>query len=666
MKVFDNKVYLILFAILLFLFFLGNVSFGEKINKCLLCHKIKKAPKVLENGEKLTLYVNPQKYKASVHGNIDCIFCHLEIGSNHPKPIKIKSRREYINQISKNCIKCHPPVVISKSPAHAKIIKRKDVTCADCHGSHYIKSIKNWKKAVSTSNYCLMCHRFKIVKTLPNGEKISLKVYPLKLKNSVHGKVGCASCHYDFSKTRHPVYNFKSKKIYEIKLSKKICQRCHTDEKLKKNPAHYTLSRTSPCIKCHGYHNVKPAKLAKVVSISDYCLNCHSRELYKKMQNGEILSLKVNKSQILNSVHKRLVCSDCHKGFSVKTHPIKTYRSIAEFRKKAQEICNNCHKKEVNEYINSAHAIAKLRGNKKAPDCLSCHGYHKVIKITNNISMRYNLCVKCHTKEDKVYKDSIHYKAFEKGRKNAPVCSSCHGAHKVLPVNIADISKACVNCHKGVKVAHNKWLYNPPFKLVSFVDVHFKGSSCAVCHTSADKAVVLTLVTYDNKPLTIEELAKLTHWKEKDIKAKLDLNRDNLVQKEELWQFIKLVKEKTEAALKGRLDVVNANNAHKILSKNRAIKNCATCHDPEAKFVGRLEINEENGKVERIALEKSAVNSAYAIPNIKDFYVLGLTKISLLDLLFVVALIAGAGVVIGHVSLRIITIPVRRKRREGR
>ena len=66
MKIFINKnFYFILFFILLFIsFFLGKVSFANKNSKCLICHKTKKAHKVLESGEKLSLYVNPKKYKA--------------------------------------------------------------------------------------------------------------------------------------------------------------------------------------------------------------------------------------------------------------------------------------------------------------------------------------------------------------------------------------------------------------------------------------------------------------------------------------------------------------------------------------------------------------------------------------------------------------------------
>jgi len=125
------------------------------------------------------------------------------------------------------------------------------------------------------------------------------------------------------------------------------------------------------------------------------------------------------------------------------------------------------------------------------------------------------------------------------------------------------------------------------------------------------------------------------------------------------------LKEKTRAELKGKLVIMSPNDAHKITSKKEAVKDCAICHSPEAVFKGRLEINRLGEKSEKFELEKAALNSFKAIPNIKDFYVLSLTKINILDTLFILAVIAGVAVAGGHIFLRIITAPIRRKRRGG-
>ncbi|WP_051920801.1 multiheme c-type cytochrome [Thermodesulfobacterium hydrogeniphilum] len=515
------------------------------------------------------------------------------------------------------------------------------------------------------NNYCMSCHRFSFIKTLPSGEKISVKINPKEIKNSVHGKFKCIACHSDFLRGKHPSYKFRSKKEYMIKMSKIVCQRCHTDKSLRKNPVHYNLSKTAPCIKCHGYHNVKPIKVARGGSENQYCLLCHSRPLTKKMENGEILSVQVKENVLMNSVHKKLKCIDCHKEFSKGKHPFRSFKSIKEYRAQANNICKQCHTKEMQQFEKSIHAQALVKG-KNAPDCLKCHGYHNVVKISNNKQLQFNLCVNCHKKEAQAFEESIHYKALSENKSNSPTCSSCHKAHDVLSTNIANINKSCIKCHKGIKEAHNKWLYNPPFTLKSFVDVHFKGASCSACHVNGNKAIILTLINKsNNKPLTLEKISELLNLDPAGVKEKIDLNGDNIIEEKELWQFLNFLKPQVKIDLKGRLDIINANDAHRIVSKKDAIKDCTVCHNPQAKFVGKFEINKEGAKPEKINMERKVVNSIYAIPNIRDFYVLGLTKITILDIIFVLAALGGLAFAFGHLGLRIITTPIRRKRRGG-
>ncbi|QER42233.1 cytochrome c family protein [Thermodesulfobacterium sp. TA1] len=528
-------------------------------------------------------------------------------------------------------------------------------------------SLKEWKQKASFDEYCMSCHKIDLKKNLKSGETLDLKVNLNEIKQSVHGKFQCIICHSDFSKTKHPTYNFKNKREYAVTLSKTICQKCHTDASLKRNPVHYNISKTASCIECHGYHGVKPAKIAKHLPENQYCLTCHSRNITKKFENGEVLSVRVDGAHLLNSVHKDLKCSDCHKGYSKTEHPIKKIASLKEYRKQAIEVCKQCHTKETEQFNKSIHAKAFYQGKENAPDCLKCHDYHKVARILPNNELKLNLCASCHGEEAKAYKESIHFKALSEAKPNAPNCSNCHKAHDVLPINMANLNDSCLACHKDSKKAHNKWLYNPPFTLESFVDVHFKGSSCSACHAKGEKAVILTLVNKDKKtPFTIDELSKVLNWDVEQVVEKIDFNKDGLIQEKELWEFLGTVKQKVKVELKGRIDITNPNDAHKILSKKEAIKDCAVCHSSEAKFVGVLEINKEGEKTLKTSVDRKVLNSFYAIPNVKDFYVLGLSRISVLDVLFVLAVVCGLGFGLGHLGLRIITTPIRRKRREGK
>ncbi|WP_460178004.1 cytochrome c family protein [Thermodesulfovibrio hydrogeniphilus] len=646
-----------------------NDAVSDDAKSCLRCHGIKTLQKLTEKGDKISLFVDGAKFEKSAHGAMDCSSCHPNINlKNHPKPRKIANKRVYTEEFSKNCLTCHQKTSLLKPRVHGVVATKGEVLCSECHDAHYMTSIKKWKDSTSFTEYCMACHKTSMTRRLPSGETVSLKVNSDEIKKSVHGNFQCIVCHSGFSKKEHPIYNYKSRNEYKAGLSKEICQKCHTDEQLKKNPTHYALTKTASCIECHGYHGVKSAKVAKNLPENQYCLNCHSRALTMKMKNGETLSVQVKEADILNSVHKKQKCTDCHKEFSTTQHPVRTFESVADYRAQSKQICNSCHQNEVKKFDISIHAEAVKKGNAQAPDCLKCHGEpHKVASISKDKSASLELCVKCHSDSGKAFKNSVHFTAMNQGKKDAPDCVSCHNAHDVLSTNIAKLGDSCIRCHKDAKTTHNKWLWNPPFRLTSFVETHFKSATCSSCHTSGEKAIILTLFDRaKGKPLTAEEVAKVLGVDVKEVKAKVDFNSDGKIQENELWQFMKMISDKTKANLSGRIDIAIANDAHKIEAKDKAIKDCAVCHNPSAPFTGKLEINQEGAKPVKFALETKTVNSAFAIPNIKDFYVLGLTKIKILDTLFFLALLAGIAVPIGHITLRILTAPIRRKRREGK
>jgi hypothetical protein len=77
-------------------------------------------------------------------------------------------------------------------------------------------------------------------------------------------------------------------------------------------------------------------------------------------------------------------------------------------------------------------------------------------------------------------------------------------------------------------------------------------------------------------------------------------------------------------------------------------------------------IKKADGKPILFKAKKEVVNSFYTIVPATKFYALGSTSIKLFDILFVVALLGGIAVPIGHISLRIITSPLRSLRKMGK
>src|SRR5262245_47883951 len=70
----------ILFFILI-LSILTLRSFAEDLSNdvCLSCHNDPELVKELPGGKKVSVFVNEEKFKKSVHGANDCISCHADI-----------------------------------------------------------------------------------------------------------------------------------------------------------------------------------------------------------------------------------------------------------------------------------------------------------------------------------------------------------------------------------------------------------------------------------------------------------------------------------------------------------------------------------------------------------------------------------------------------------
>ena len=270
------------------------------------------------------------------------------------------------------------------------------------------------------------------------------------------------------------------------------------------------------------------------------------------------------------------------------------------------------------------------------------------------------------------YEASVHGRAWKKGDEKAPVCSSCHNAHDITATAMTTKIKAgCLKCHKDAGKAHNKWLKNPPITLPSFAAAHFDVVSCATCHsTGAGRGVYLSLYSRKtNKPVTEEELMQLFNTDAAGFMKKMDANGDGIIEAKEMWDiFAQLYKKDVTAIFMGKMDVRTAVEAHQIGPKAEAVKDCVKCHVPGADYFKDIFIvvKKTEGKPAVIKAKNDILNSIYSILPVSKFYALGSTSIDLFDILFIVALIGGIAVPIGHISLRILFSPIRSLRRMGK
>jgi predicted CXXCH cytochrome family protein len=663
---------LILFMIFTIYTNTAQSALTDEAKICLTCHSSKGISKTLENKEILSLYIEKDDFAKSVHNSIGCNGCHTGYMAAHvQKKKEIKSKKEYAMNAAKVCSLCHTDDKLKKIPMHSSLMAQ--ASCIECHGSHYITSLAEWKKGINEAQYCLTCHRQQLSMRLESGESLSLAVNESGFKGSMHGKLLCSACHTEFSKTKHPVRAFKNKKAYTA-LATKSCLICHTYEQLRKSPVHSSLMAAATCVECHGSHLIRGIKIQKAAATeTQYCLTCHRGRLSLTMRNGEALSVYINEASLSQSAHGKLQCTACHSEFSKTQHPVRKFDSIHEYSLLGAKLCEKCHKDAYSLYEKSIHYALFKSGNPKAPFCTGCHGAaHSIALTKTDRTIGLTSCNKCHGEMNSSYEASIHNKARLQGKANAPVCSSCHNAHDIQSTKMTTkIKEGCFKCHKNMGKIHDKWLNNPPIKMSSFAGTHFDVISCAACHSpNATRVIYLSLFdSKTGKPLTEEEVIQHLGTDTAGLMKKMDIDNDGVIEAKGLWNvFSELLGKGVRTTFSGKMDVSSAVEAHELGAKKEAVRKCEKCHHPDSEYFKHVfvVISKADGNTTVLPAKEKTLNSIYSILPARKFYAIGGTNIRLFDILFYIALLGGIAVPIGHLTLRIITSPLRSLKRMGK
>jgi cytochrome b subunit of formate dehydrogenase len=214
------------------------------------------------------------------------------------------------------------------------------------------------------------------------------------------------------------------------------------------------------------------ATLSAAGAAAPECTSCHE-------QGGKLA----------HSAHSALTCDTCHEKHGQYPHPANVPKPL----------CVNCHTDQAGDYALGVHGQARRAGNEGAPDCGLCHGSAHELLTPKSESFRQSVpdtCGMCHSEVVDQYRASVHGQALARGITQAPLCTDCHGEHKILrhtnqnsQVNVAHIRDTCGGCHADVKLTRRFGL--PSDRIVSF-DSSFHGlaaksgsqtvANCASCH----------------------------------------------------------------------------------------------------------------------------------------------------------------------------------------
>jgi len=332
---------------------------------------------------------------------------------------------------------------------------------------------------------CLACHSDAQMRS-EDGR--SLFVDPGRHGSSVHGGLGCASCHSDIEEFPHP-----------DRVVRPQCADCHTEAPAEVSGSVHESLGAESCSMCHGSaHEVQPASGAA----PGQCAACHSEPV----------------EQYRSSVHADMAnggptCFACH-GPAHRIAP-GAEPSSPVARRNLPQTCGSCHAdpdflarhgipfaKPVEAFRLSVHGRALEEGNEAAASCSDCHGSHAILPGRDSRAAinRWNVpetCGACHTEIRESYENSIHGQAVRRGAGGSPVCTDCHGEHAILapnepqslvnPVRVSAVT--CGRCHSDERLSQR---YNLPTDRVPSFEDSYHGlalragsqtvANCASCH----------------------------------------------------------------------------------------------------------------------------------------------------------------------------------------
>lgn len=391
------------------------------------------------------------------------------------------------------------------------------------------------------------------------------------------------------------------------------------------------------------------ALTARAADGDQRCLVCHRAEgLEKTLADGDKLSLHVEGDSFAKSVHDSVGCAGCHTDVDLASHPPsrKDVKSARDYAVSSVEVCRTCHADKFTEWESSVHGALARDGNVRAPLCTGCHNPHAVINGAA-ATIEQMPCQRCHQDITTAYLGSVHAQARRKPETSyAPLCSGCHGAHAIKPVVSSEGPKAaCLGCHADAEEKHHVWLPN--------AGLHLDVVSCPACHAPGAQRQV-DLMIYDNKAQSrVGEQQGVPVFEPRPGAADSGDTLDALA----LWRMLTALSPKDSpgnVTLRGRLEVRTGPEAHQLADKSKALRNCSTCHREGSAAFQNVTISVAGPDGRRIRQEVSpgVLTSVISTSSVGGFYAIGGTRIQLLDILVILALLGGVGFAVAHSTMR--------------
>jgi hypothetical protein len=454
----------------------GITCLAQENTDCLSCHEDRTLTGS-RGARTVSMYLDVKKFSGSVHGSLNCTSCHADLeGKEFPHDENLAPAA---------CGACHESEQEQhRKSLHGRAVARGDPLaphCSDCHGSHDILVVRDARSAVAPMRVPFVCGKCHQEGAPVQRQRTIHQDHILEnYSESIHGEAllrkglivapTCATCHTAHSILPHtdPASSIARRNIAAT------CTRCHAEieavhRKIIKGELWEKEVHVLPaCVDCHQPHKARKVFYEQGMADKD-CLRCHENQAIKASADGRSIFVRV--SQINQSRHSNIRCSQCHSGVNVsRLRPCETINQKVD--------CAACHAEIGQQYQKSTHGQLISRSDPNAPTCKECHGTHGVLGKANPASPTFatrvpKLCARCHREGEKAavrytggqheilehYTESIHGKGLMKsGLTVTAMCTNCHTAHAVLPgtnpessVNPKNLPATCGRCHHGIE-----------------------------------------------------------------------------------------------------------------------------------------------------------------------------------------------------------------------
>jgi thiosulfate reductase cytochrome b subunit/uncharacterized protein with PIN domain len=316
---------------------------GMADRDCLRCHE-NPGLKTVKGGKTISLYVKQEELANSRHSKTACVQCHT--GGT---PSDVRPCRTVIEKV--DCSICHADQVGQyRESRHGTLAAQGSPdapVCADCHGTHGVKTRNDSSSPTFSRNIpalCATCHR--------SGQKAAVR------------------------------YNGKQVQVVEHYL-----ESIHGKGLMESG-----LTVTANCADCHTAHRELPSGDPRSsvyrANVATTCAKCH-RGIYEQF------TASVHSAEVTRTGKPLPVCADCHSAHSIKR------TDLSDFRLHIMDQCGRCHQSISESYFETFHGKVSKLGYLATAKCYDCHGAHDILPVTNPRARlsRDNIvgtCATCH------------------------------------------------------------------------------------------------------------------------------------------------------------------------------------------------------------------------------------------------------------------------------